>query len=84
MLGAGQRIGGMQRFGSASSRLFQNDADSKIGTSPTRSTGVLPSGESARKPRRLVGEIDIDPPERNALLGQRNHRALHIGTELCD
>src|SRR5258707_9685466 len=35
-----------------------------------------------QKPIRLVGEIDVDPLERNALLSQRDHRALHIGAKL--
>src|SRR5262249_36153665 len=34
------------------------------------------------KPVRLVREIDVDPLERNALLVQRDHRALHIGAKL--
>ena len=34
-----------------------------------------------QEPVRLVGEIDIDPLEGNALLVQRDHRALHIGTK---
>ena len=42
----------------------------------------LAERRNLQEPVRLVGKIDIDPLERNALFGKRDHRALHIGTKL--
>src|SRR4051812_43265106 len=44
--------------------------------------GYLTERRDRQKPVRLVGEIDVDPLERNALFGQRDHCALHIGAKL--
>ncbi len=41
----------------------------------------LAERRNRQEPAGLVGKIDIDPLEGNALLGQRDHRALHIGTQ---
>jgi hypothetical protein len=35
-----------------------------------------------QEPVGLVGEIDVDPLERHALLVERDHCALHIGAKL--
>src|SRR3954468_17391437 len=39
-------------------------------------------GEKSPETIGFVGEIDIDPLEGNALLGECDHRALHVGAEL--
>ncbi len=62
-------------------KIFQNDGGFEnrgvVGLQHRR----LAERRDRQKPIRLVGKIDIDPLERNALLGQRDHRALHIGTK---
>jgi hypothetical protein len=80
MLGPSQRIGRMQRLGLRFLEIFQND-----GGFENRLAADLQHRRLARgkpKTNRLVGEINIDPFERDALLGQRYHCTLHIGTEL--
>lgn len=41
----------------------------------------LAQRRNLQEPVRLVVEIDVDPLERDAFLGKRNHRALNEGTE---
>ena len=47
---------GCSRGCSVSSRYSQITADSKIGVSPTSSTGVLPSGDTARNQSGLFAK----------------------------
>ena len=34
------------------------------------------------EPGGLGREVDIDPRERNPLFGERDHRTLHVGTQM--
>ena len=58
-------------YGWVSSRYSRMTADLKIAASPTFSTGVLAERRDREEPVGLVGEIDVDPLEGDALLGQR-------------
>ena len=86
MLGAGERIGRVQRLRLASprdirgSRRTRRSAPSASTASGTAGTGVLPSGETRRNQSGLFGEIDVAAFERHALFrSARSRRAAHRG-----
>ena len=87
MLGALQRIGRMQLAPACVSSMYsQITLLSNSATSPfsvvDHQHRHLAERREFQKPVGLVGEIDVDPLERHALLVQRDHGALHIGAKL--
>ena len=82
MLGAPQGIGRMQRAQLGLLKIFQDDGGFENRDIADLQHRRLAERRDREKPIRLVGEIDIHALEGNALFGQRDHRALHIGTQL--
>src|ERR1700760_2627016 len=72
----------MQRTSLGLLQIFQDDGGFEDGVIADDKHRRLAERRNLQKPVRLVGKIDVDPLERNALLCQRDHRALHIGTEI--
>jgi hypothetical protein len=72
----------MQRLRLRLLQVFQDDRRLESRDIPDQQQRRLAERRDFQKPVRLVGEVDIDPLERNALLVQRDYRALHIGTKL--
>ena len=63
-------------------KIFQNDRGFENRDVADLQHRCLAERRDCQEPIRLVDEIDVDALEGNALFRQRNHRALHIGTEL--
>jgi len=63
-------------------KIFQDDGRLENRDVADLKDGRFTERRNRQKPIRLVGKLDIDPLKGNALLGQRDHRSLHIGTEL--
>jgi hypothetical protein len=85
MLGAPQGIGRMQRARLGLLQIFQDDGGFENRDMADLQYRRLAERRNRDKLIRLVGEIDIDIDtlEGNALLGQRDHSALHIRDIVC-
>ena len=64
-----------------SSRYSQITADSKIGVSPTSSTGVLPSGDTALNQSGLSARSTSRRVNGTLLLVEHDRCALHVGAQ---
>jgi hypothetical protein len=81
MLGTGQCIVWMQRLGLGLLQIFENDGGFEDRPVADLQHRRLAERRDREKPVRLVAEINVDPLEGDALLRQRDHRALHVGAE---
>ena len=82
ILGAPQGIGRMQLMRLGLLEILQNDRGFENWDLADLQHRRLAERRNRDKPIRFVSEVDIDALEGDALFGQRDHRALHIGTEL--
>jgi hypothetical protein len=82
MLGAAQRIARVQRLRFGFLEIFQDHRGLENRGVADHQNRRLAERRDFQEPVRLVRQIDIDPFERDALFGQRDHGALHIGAKL--
>jgi len=82
MFGARKRIVRMQRMRLGILEIFEDDGGFEHRLVADPEHRHLAERRNLQEPVGLVIEIDIDPFEWHALLGERNHCALHVRAEL--
>jgi hypothetical protein len=82
VLGTLERIGRMQRRALRVLQIFEDHGGLEDRGVADQQHRRLAERGDLQEPVRLAGEIDVDAFERHALLGERDHGALHIGAEL--